>query len=76
MAEPQTKTPAKEKDDEKEPTFLVSQLIAESRTLVGVSRHVVVGAFHGVKDSDEFTREQAAERVKAFLETPADGSGS
>lgn len=67
MAETQTKTPDKEKADEKEPTFPVSQLISESRHLLGVSRHVAVGALYGAKDSAEMTREAAKKRVKAFL---------
>jgi hypothetical protein len=45
----------------------VAQLISESRALLGTSRHVAVGAFHGLKETSELTRPEAKERVKDFL---------
>lgn len=66
MADSQTKEPTKDAK-EKEPTYAVSQLIEESRALLGVSRHVAIGALHGLKDGSTLSRDQAQARVKKFL---------
>lgn len=68
MAESQTKTKT---DDEKEPTFTVAQLVAESRSSIGVASHVAAGAFHGLSDGSTFTRSEAKDRVEKFLKRKA-----
>lgn len=72
MAESQTKTPkAKDEDAEKEPTFTVTQLLAESRSSLGVAGHVAAGAFYGLDSDRRFSRSEATERVEKFLKRKA-----
>jgi hypothetical protein len=47
------------------PRFPVDQLIKESRSLLGCSRHVAVGALHG-EDRKTLTQEQGREAVAEF----------
>jgi hypothetical protein len=72
MAESQTKdkAPSKETTDE-EPTFTVAQLLAESRSTLGVASHVAAGAFHGLAEGHRFTRNDAKERIEKFQKRKA-----
>lgn len=60
--EPEKKTDAPQR-------YEVAHLIEESRSLLGVGRHVAIGAFHG-EERETLTLNQAKQNVSAFLKRP------
>lgn len=53
------------RDAEADPRFSRDEVLANARTLTGYSRHLMVGALHGV-EQETFTRTQAKKLGAAF----------